>query len=266
MKRKVNIDTITFQVLGTITDILLYYTFLLGSSIGKTGSRGVYRAFQEADEELLKCNHQTLASAWHKLLKNDFVRINNRKGIYNPEITKIGEKFLTQKIPTYQKNRPWDHKIYLITYDIAENHHKKRDLLRLFLRKIHCRRFQESVWLTPYNPRQFINKYISEKNIEGTIIVSDIGRDGGIGETTTESLLSELYNIERINDRYKAFLAGTHQKFKSPQKSIFEYLSILKDDPQLPFELLPKSWLGEKAYQAYEDLKHQYILLLPGRD
>ncbi|MBU1327173.1 hypothetical protein KKB64_04890 [Patescibacteria group bacterium] len=42
-----------------------------------------------------------------------------------------------------------------------------------------------------------------------------------------------------------------------PTKNPFgatRYLSILRDDPQLPFQLLPDNWLGLKAYQLYRKI------------
>ena len=32
-------------------------------------------------------------------------------------------------------------------------------------------------------------------------------------------------------------------------KGFCEYLAILKDDPQLPFALLEKKWIGQRAYK-----------------
>lgn len=266
MKKNIDIQKLTFRVLGTVTDILLFYTYWVGASVGKTGSRGVYEAFSEAEKELQKCNHQTLANAWYKLVKTGLIQLNKRKGLFHPEITEMGKKLLSQRLPTYQKNRPWDHKVYLITYDIPETHHKKRDLFRYFLRRIHCRRFQESVWLTPYNPRQLINDYVSENKISGTIIVSDVGKDGGIGETTAPYLLGDLYSLENLNKRYKEFIQKVTNKFYSPAQTIFAYFSILKDDPQIPFELLPKDWFGEKAYILSEEVRKNYTLLNRGRE
>lgn len=261
MNRNSRIQKVTFQVLGTITDILLYTTYLAGASVGKTGPRGVYEAFREADQELQKCNHQTIATAWHKLLKAGLIRQVKRKGLYHPEITAIGRKLLSERIPTYLSHRTWDKKIYLITYDIAEKHHRKRDLFRFFLKKIHSRKFQESVWITPYNPRQLINEYVSEREIEGTIIVSDVGKDGGIGETTVQDLLWELYELEKLNNRYNEWIEKVKNKSATYQYLMYEYLSILKDDPQLPFELLPQNWLGDKAYKTHEEIKQKYTLL-----
>ena len=43
------------------------------------------------------------------------------------------------------------------------------------------------------------------------------------------------------------------------QLSIVSYLAILKDDPQLPFSLLPPWWKGDSAYQKVK-MKMQKVV------
>lgn len=90
MKRKIEVKDITYKVFGTITDILLWYTFLIGSSIGKRGSRGIYQAIRDADRTLQEINHQTISTAWHKLLKKGLIVHKRRKNLYHAEITVSG--------------------------------------------------------------------------------------------------------------------------------------------------------------------------------
>ncbi len=260
MGRKSKVKEVTYGILGSLVDLLIWQVALIGASVGKRGSRGVYQAFAEADEFLQQVNHQTLVVTWHQLIKKEFITYKKRDNLYSPQITEFGKKRLAQILPYYQKDRPWDKKIYLITYDIPEKAHMKRDKLRLFLTSIGCKLLQESNWLTPYNPRELVNGLIKKHNIPGTIIVSDIGEDGGVGETTIQDLLVKLYALEEINDKYDEFLKDTRREERSLQELIFQYLSILKDDPQLPFEILPQQWLGKEAYYTYEKLKEKYII------
>lgn len=61
-----------------------------------------------------------------------------------------------------------------------------------------------------------------------------------------------------MNRRYGEFikLAGRNNNFAKEQKFLLkmQYLSILKDDPQLPKSLVLSNWQGDKAYQLYEKL------------
>jgi phenylacetic acid degradation operon negative regulatory protein len=256
------IKHITYEIFGSVFDLLLYQVFLVGASFGKTGSRGVYRAFSEADALLEKVNHHTLATTWHQLTKRRLVTNEKRGRLYFPTITKLGKQRLRASLPFYQENRPWDGRIYLITFDIPENVRSTRNQLRQFLMKIGCKLLQESVWITPYNPRELINEWVREHKIPGTIVVSDTGHDGGIGEDTMQDLLIRVYKLEELNDRYQEFLEEVQERNKPPTILISRYLSILKDDPQLPFQLVPKGFLAGEAYKMYQKLCSEYISLV----
>lgn len=251
---KFSAKNMSLTVLGTTTDILIWSIALVGASIGKTGPRGVYQAFSEADEIVSRINHRTLVATWHQLRKKRLITYKIRKNLYSPTVSKYGLKRLKEKIPQYHKKRPWDGKIYLITYDIPEEKSTHRDLFRRFIKKLGATSLQASVWLTPFNPRELLNNYVEKYNIDGSIIVSDIGKDGGIGETDIKDLLVKLYNLEGLNYRYEKFLSKAKSKSATLSFLLFEYLSILKDDPQLPFELLPGGWRGNDAYKVYQNL------------
>lgn len=259
MGRNSIIRDATYKVIGSLVDLLIWQVALVGASVGKTGSKGVYKAFIEADDILEKVNHRSLAATWHQIFKKKLLTYHKRQNLYNPQITEYGKKRLDEIIPSYQKIRPWDKRIYLITYDIPEEKRVKRNLLRSFLLRLNSRLIQESTYINIYNPRKLISDYISEHKIPGAIIISDIGKDGGIGETTIQDFLVKVYSLEKLNERYEEFIKNVKNKFSSYVNLLFEYLSILKDDPQLPFELLPKGWLGDKAYVHYLEIKKRYI-------
>lgn len=249
----------SFNILGSMVDLLIWQVALVGASIGKTGSRGVYEAFREADQILETVNHHSLAATWHKLFKKRLLIYKKRENLFCPQITEYGRKRLNEIVPVYQRFRPWDKKIYLITYDIPEEARTKRDTLRKFLLQINSRVLAESTYLNVYNPRQLVAAFVSERNIPGTIIISDIGKDGGVGETTIQDLLVKVYSLADVNDRYEKFLNRAKKVTENRISLIFEYLSVLKDDPQLPFELLPKGWLGDKAHFLYSQIQKRYI-------
>lgn len=267
MGDRLSIKKLTYKVFGSLTDLLLWHIYLTGASIGKSGPRGITQAFREANEMLEKVNHQTFASIWYRLKKKRLITYEKRSNLYNPIITTFGKKRLAESLPTYHKTRPWDRKIYIISYDIYETAHQKRNKFRKYLQDLGCKKLQESVWLTPYNIRELLNEFIKKYNIPGTIIVSDVGKDGGIGETSIIDLITKLYNLENLNEKYEAFIRETKGQKRSVQYLLFEYLSILKEDPQLPFELLPPKYLATKAHSLFENLQNNYIQMniRPGR-
>lgn len=246
-------------MVGSLVDLLIWQVALVGASVGKTGSRGVYQAFREANEILEHVNHRSLAATWHQLFKKRLLTYKKRDNIFSPEITEYGKKRMEESIPSYREVRPWDKKIYLITYDIPENARVKRNILRSYLFRINSKLLQESTYINIYNPRKLVSDFISAHKIPGMIIISDIGQDGGIGETTIQDFLVKVYSLEKLNDRYEEFIKKAKHKSSSLVSLLFEYLSVLKEDPQLPFELLPKGWSGDKAYIRYMELNKIYI-------
>ncbi len=259
MGKNISIKEVTLGICESLLDLFIWHIALVGASIGKQGSRGVYQAFSEADNFLKKVNHHSLAVVWYQLKKKKLISFKKRKKLYSPVITRFAQKRLEQIIPIYHQKRPWDGKIYLITYDIPEKAHTKRSKLRRFLQGLNCRKMQESVWLSPYNIRELLNEFIAINSIPGFIIISDIGKDGGVGETTAGDLMRKLYNLDELNKKYHQFINHVTKKNKPLRELIFEYLAILKEDPQLPFELLPSRFLGHQAHLIYKKIEYNYI-------
>src|SRR4030067_3595415 len=69
-------------------------------------------------------------------------------------LTDLGKKRLKSLLPLYQSKRPWNKRLYLITYDVPEDKRYHRDQLRKYLIKIGARKFQESVYLILWDPTE----------------------------------------------------------------------------------------------------------------
>lgn len=243
---RTNFSRLTNGLFNSAADVLLWQIGLIGGSVGKTHtSRGAYQSFAEANDFLREVNHNTLRGAWQYLKRQGLVETVKRDVFYEPIITLTAEKRLKSLIPAYQKRRPWDKRIYIITYDVPETRAKSRNLLREQLKTLGAASLQQSVWICPYNLGGVLDDFVRKNKIEGTIVISNTGRDGGIGNESIENLIIRVYNLEALNDEYREFL-------KTPRA--IHYLSILKNDPQLPFKLLPYWWLGDEAHKVYQKL------------
>lgn len=246
---------LTNGLFNSAADVLLWQIGLIGGSIGKTRtSRGAYQSLAEANDFLREVNHNTLRGAWQYLKRQGLVETFKRDVFYEPIITLKAEKRLKSLVPVYQKHRPWDKRIYIITYDIPETQAKSRNLLRERLKTLGAASLQQSVWICPYNLESVLDNFVQENNIEGTIIISDTGRDGGIGGESIENLIIRVYKLRALNDEYGEFLSLISKKDTEKATLAIHYLSVLKEDPQLPFKLLPYWWLGDEAYKVYQEL------------
>ena len=241
---------LTEGVLSRVTDVALAL-ILYGFEVGLSGARttgGVERALDKSQKVLEEINYKSIKRAILELKRKGLVK-TVKNSLLEPEITSLGKKRISSLLPFYIKSRPWDGNLYLVTYDIPTKHNADRDTLRRFLKKIGCGLLQESIWITPYNPTKIIQEFVRKRGLEGTILVSVLGKGGSIGEMTLVELVEEVYKLSDLNSRYQKFLVDTDSKAIAQEHALFCYLSILEDDPQLPFNLLPEDWVGDKAYR-----------------
>lgn len=237
-------------LLAKAVDLALTSAFfgLEFASAGGHGNEAEWKTY----EDLAGFNYQTIKRALTYLRQRGFIQTAREK-VALPKITSEGKKRLRSFLPQYDERRVWDKRIYLVTYDLPIKNNVERNCLREFLKKIGCGMLQRSIWLTPYNPTKLIQEFTEVKNLEeGLILISYLGKDGAIGDADLTELIEKVYHLQALNERYREFLTVDTKKIKpAREKVIFWFLSILRDDPQLPFELLPKDWLGESAYQFF---------------
>lgn len=249
----------TKGLISTTTEFVLFAIFY-GFEIALGGKRsltfsGTQSAADRANKVLGDLNQRKIKRTIFYLQEKGFIKF---KGKHQRllEITKAGIQRLRNRIPTYQKNRPWDGYLYLISYDVAIEKNYHRNILRYFLKKLGCGMLQQSLWITPYNPTPIIKKFTKERGLHGMILVSRLGRDGNVGGLSTQELVNKVYRIEELEARYQKYI----KKYKDRPLSVpkwqaaFDFLLILRDDPQLPWELLPKKWVGDKAYRVFHQL------------
>lgn len=225
---------------------LAIYFAELSMPFGASGKIG--RAQFAADRFLEHINYDIIKDAMkHARRRGWLARSKTRHAL--PEITQSGRKRLASFIPQYDEARVWDGRMHLVTYDIPERRYADRQFLREYLKRMGCGRLQDSVWITPYNPIDTIRTFVEERDLAGTVITSDMGEGGAIGEEDLRALIIRVYNIENLSDRYEAWLEEYPSKAAVDHWAAIQYLSILADDPQLPFPLLPSWWQGTKAYE-----------------
>lgn len=170
-----------------------------------------------------------------------------------PVITAKGKKRLQAILPRYDEERVWDGRLYLVIYDIPVGNNYLRDRLRRTLKTLGCGLLQKSVWLTPYNPQKILQDFAAKHNLPGQILVSDLGKGGSIGEEDIRGLVVRVYKLDELNRRYLEFFEIWSKKKPQPEM-LSHFYSVLKDDPQLPFALLPDDWQGEKAWELISSL------------
>jgi phenylacetic acid degradation operon negative regulatory protein len=204
-------------------------------------------------DDLETFNYETIKNSLRYLKGKGLIKIAKEKSAL-AKITKQGKERLKSILPIYQERRIWDKRVYLVTYDLPVSKNKERNYLRNFLKRIGCGMLQESVWITPYNPTKLIEEFAGENYLDKELIlVSSLGENGTIGGMDLAQLMEKVYHLKQLNERYKNFLSSLKEN-EEKNRVVFKYLSILSDDPQLPFELLPEDWVGEEAYYQFQKI------------
>lgn len=244
-------------VISTVVDATLLLLFLSAEfgGGGRPGPGGVWRAYDKAYEDWGAINYESIKRALYKLGKQGLAKTSGRGDHLRAKITKKGRERLKAKVPFYDEERAWDGKVHLVTYDVPEEQKTDRDVLRDYLKKIGCGMLQKSVWLTVYDPSEVLREFIESRGLSGSVLISSMGKDGSVGRKSFKELVAEVYDLDDLNDRYEGYLRQYSVKKKFfGSAAIFDFLSILQDDPQLPFELLPDDWSGSRAYNLFRKI------------
>lgn len=251
-------------VIQTLSALVLY-ELAFGVALLTTGGgksvRAMHRAEQRAgdiaDQFFLSLDPSKVQGALFDLRRKGLVKTVAGKW-YEAQLTKQGLDALKQDVPQYREKRPWDKRVYLVSYDIDEEDHQLRKLFHGFLVDIRCAPIQKSVFLSVYNPRGLIRSWLREHVVLGDILVSDLGPDGLLGDRPLTEIVKDAYRIDQLNQDYAEFLrvfpTSTLDNPSTRLPAWFQFQSILQRDPQLPFELLPDDWLGDRAYNRIRPL------------
>lgn len=250
------VKKLTDGLFGSLVDLTLFSLFLPLSSFGHAASsRGVYETFKETDEALAEFNYQHIKRSLTKLKEQGLIE-SFKSWTNEPMITLAGKKRLKNLLPVYQEKRPWDGKIYLVNYDISSKQNYLRNRLRDLLEKLGGFEIQDSLYLIANNPYQFVQEFIKENNPDGLILISELGKQGFVGEDSLKDFIWVNAGLEKINDRYNDFI-GKWKDVKggfSKTAVAIDYYSILQNDPQLPFKILSDDYSGDEAYLLFQKL------------
>ncbi|MBI4127888.1 MAG: CRISPR-associated endonuclease Cas2 [Parcubacteria group bacterium] len=172
-----------------------------------------------------------------------------------PLPTSQGRARIEQLIPLYRENRPWDRRWRILIYDVPEEDRKMRDAFRYVLKHYGYGSLQASVFLTPYQEAiEAIDPYLRRLALRGYVLVADTQSATSIQGIHPRKLAFSVWHLRRLNARYRQFLDefGNTNSGSHPIVVATAYWNILRDDPQLPFELLPSGWQGEEAHRLFQ--------------
>lgn len=257
------IRQITDGLFSSLVDFTLYSLLLLpAASFGKrASSAGVYSTFKEADEMLSVCDFQSFKNALRKLKEKGF--ISSIRDWQNKKIATLeGLKKLKMILPFYDEKRFWDGNLYILQYDISVDQNKVRDALWRFLKKLGAVKLQQSSYLLFSNPAELINEFLKDyPYFSGNTLISKLTKQGILGGEDISKFLWSRAGMDEVNSQYRSFIDRYKMsKDISKSKIFLDYFSILRKDPQIPFELLSDEYLGDEAYLLFLRLSKNTLL------
>lgn len=244
------IARLTFGVLDKLQDLILFQVWFM-EEFSPLSSHSFPAAMKRLDLRLGGYDPDRIYNNFYKL---------RTKGWLDPDwkLTKEGWKRLKKMLPQYKKPSDWDGKWYIVTFDIPEASRKRRDAFRERLKRLGFGKLQASVWISPLNYLANIESLVKFYHMENWVIPSATDK---LGRETSEELAERVWPLERINQRYEDFISECKNLFRGEKghrpnkfKIQMDYLRILKEDPQLPEDLLPGDWRGKKAHKFYQKL------------
>lgn len=153
-------------------------------------------------------------------------------------------------LSSWQK-RKWDRKWRIVIFDIAEVNKRTRDRFRAKLKELGFGMLQESVWITPYDFASDMAEFIESQGLEENAFVLETS---SLLAGEEKNMAAKIWPLSEINARYmELFLLLKKLRGRGEisigelRKVRSEYLEILRDDPCLPKELLPKDWYRDKV-------------------
>ncbi|MBI5614628.1 hypothetical protein HY947_06935 [Candidatus Gottesmanbacteria bacterium] len=234
-----------------LTLVMLYFMILLPS---KKTPLDILRLQEEAHDFIGTTNYDSIKSALYHLTRTGLVTRSKKRLTLDVTLSKEGQKHIDKIVPKYRSIRPWDGHVYLISYDIPTKVNYKRNFLRDIIRSLSGAKLQESLYMTPYNPTTILKAEVATHAIPGNILISNLGIGGSIGEESLGDLVARVYTLNILEKRYLKYLEVFPASSAPSVSAMLSYLSILHDDPQLPFELLPPNFPDKRAYARYLSL------------
>jgi len=258
MELREHVLKISGGFLTATADVLLCWLFMTLDPPRGRSPRAVYEAVQRADKRVGSINYEVIRRSFYYLKQKGLI-VTAADKLSKLTLSEAGKKRIAQKFPVYLTARPWDKKIYLVTYDIPETHKKQRDLLRDYLRRLGCAMYQRSVWVSAYDPRGVLQEWAKLYGFEDAVVVSDVGQDGSIGGKTIIELIDTLYDLGSVDREYRLFIdkygrLGDSVEVNQWQLNL-DWAGVVEVDPQLPFSLLPSGFSGDRAYSLYRSLE-----------
>ncbi len=197
-----------------------------------------------------------------RIQKEGYIKRGNKKKGITFLLSRKGKELLeTLSLIVPEKEKRWDGKWRLVSFDIPEEEHKARRELRQELKKLGFGRMHRSVWISPHNVLEKVEKLLAFQKYREYIWTFE-------GYLKEDKRLHELIyktwpQLDSVNKEYEEFIIKWEERIRKILKNKrlkkpainnafkhlarIEFRKILYSDPKLPQRFLPEDWREAEA-------------------
>jgi len=196
-----------------------------------------------------------------KLKNLDFAKKFLKESEVYYRITEKGEIFFDDTLSVLRIPNRWDKRWRLVIFEIPETHRATRDRLRRALSDLRMGILQPSVWISPVDIKEKIERIAIQLKLEKNIKYFEVTATNGLNQ----QIIKKAWNLPEVVLSLERFIKESQWALKkmgkgngdrfNAKKLIFEYALIIKQDPQLPLEFIEKNDLRKEAREVYQNLR-----------
>ena len=152
----------------------------------------------------------------------------------------------------------WDKKWRILSYEIPEKKRDLRDKLRREVSGWGLGPWHRSFWLTPHPIIDSLKSLVSQQEEEKYLQAFEAEHVFG----DREILIEKVWNKSQLDKKYRELFKNWHDILSSESdklakltKVVSDYVTLLREDPGLPVELVGESWIGFEAFNIFKEIR-----------
>ncbi len=223
-------------------------------------------------------SQQAVRSTVSRMTRRDLLRIERVGTRSNYSLTEKSARMMEEgaaRIFHFHAPRdPWDREWHLVTYSIPESEREARDRLRQELTWLGFGMLANALWISPHNYQREVEQLADSLGIRSRVELFTARHEGFSDQA---DIVARCWDLSHINARYAAFIEKYEPLYEEHCRRltsgddfdpslyfvhrfnlIHEYRRFPYVDPELPHELLPPDWCGDKAASLFKEY-HELI-------
>lgn len=186
------------------------------------------------------------------LERRGWVELRKNEGRWVAHLTATGKHALDAgSNPELFWAKSWNGTWYLFLFDLPEQQRKRRQQLHTWLRKERFGCLQGSLWLAAHPPNPSALETIREQTDPSCFLLAEAQVISG---ASAKEIVSAAWDFDAINQGYQDFLQklralSTQNRACRLAHAVQGWALASQFDPFLPSQLLPRGYLGKKAWK-----------------